>query len=40
MNYVKLQGAEGNETVVMSNAKWTDSLKYHDITLAKKDFGP
>ena len=32
MNYVKLQAAEGNETVVMSDEEGTGGLKYHDIT--------
>jgi len=32
MNYVKLQGAEGYETVVMSDEVGTKGLKYHDIT--------
>jgi hypothetical protein len=33
MNYVKLQGAEGDETLVMmSDEEGTEGLKYHDIT--------
>jgi hypothetical protein len=32
MNYVKLQVAEGDETVVMSAEEGTEGLKYHDIT--------
>ena len=31
MNYVMLQGAEGDETVVMSDEEETEGLKYHDI---------
>jgi len=31
MNCVKLQGAEGYETVVMSDEEGTECLKYHDI---------
>jgi hypothetical protein len=31
MDYVKLQGAERDDTVMMSDEKETEVLKYHDI---------
>jgi hypothetical protein len=31
MNYVKLQGTEGDETLMISDEEGTDGLKYHNI---------